>query len=194
MEGWYENVIKVTNHLLPLTPNRADPNLKNEEGETTLHAKPELQDNDGKTAYDHAMDRNVKSRLVKSDRVDENFIKVTNHLLPLTPNGADPNFKHEGGETRLHIASEDGKFEVVEHLTNGADPKLRNKEGKTPNLNNNNGYREFMKKHGLKITVISIIILIACALIVYFIQNSTKGMIQIFTVMEACSCSRSYSI
>ena len=60
----------MANFLLPLCPNRANPNLKNEKGETALHrapfygnlevmkhliangADPELKNNDGKTALE----------------------------------------------------------------------------------------------------------------------------------------------
>ena len=230
---------QVVKHLI--TKGAADPNLKTKIGETALHiaskegkfevvkhlidngAKPELKDNNGKTAYDHAMDGKVKS-----ERVDENFKKVMNHLQPLTPNRADPSVENEKYETALHITSEKSKVEVMKYpitngrsenlevpalfvgpnllptvemglsnltksgvamapqattLLNGADPnpKLRNKESKTPNLNDRNGFQviqEFMKKYGPMILVILIFILIACTLIVYFIQNSTNGMIQ----------------
>ena len=240
---------QVVKHLI--TKGAADPNCKTKIGETALHiaskegkfevvkhlidngAKPELQDNNGKTAYDHAMDGKVKS-----ERVDENFKKVMNHLQPLTPNRADPSVENEKYETALHITSEKSKVEVMKYpitngrsenlevpalfvgpnllptvemglsnltksgvamapqattLLNGADPnpKLRNKESKTPNLKNRNGFQEFMKKYGPMILVILIFILIACTLIVYFIQNSKKGMKQ---RVHSNSCSRCYSI
>merc|ERR1712008_440795 len=90
-----EKFIKVINFLLPLCPNRAGPNLKNEKGETALHrasyrgqleivkhlmangADQKLKDNNGKTAYDHAMCGGIES-----DWWDENSMKLMYHLLP----------------------------------------------------------------------------------------------------------------
>ena len=57
--------------------------------------------------------------------MDENFIKVMCHLLPLTPN-RDTNLKNEKGETALHRASGMGHLEVVKHLVaNGVDQNSR---------------------------------------------------------------------
>jgi len=119
--------------------------LAHPKGETALHrasrngllegvkyliangADPELKDNNGKTAYAHAMDRSITS-----DWSDENSIKVLYHLLSLTPNRDDPNLSNKDGSTALHQASYNGKLEVVKHLiASGADPNLKNRDGIT---------------------------------------------------------------
>ena len=89
----YEKFIKVMNFLLPLCTNRADPNLRNENGETALHrasywgklgvvkhliangAYPDIKDNNGMTAYDHA--KNGIAICYTTSEEEENY-KVCN--------------------------------------------------------------------------------------------------------------------
>ena len=123
----------------------ADPNFKDEKGETALHqasnngrlevikhliakgADPKLKDHNGKTACDLAIDRNTES-----DWRYEKYGRVMDYLLPFTPNSTLPNFKNEKGETILHKASKLGCFEVVKCLiANGADPEFKDNNGKT---------------------------------------------------------------
>jgi len=171
-EHWSkEKYIKVMNYLLPYTLSIANPNLRNDKGETTLHlasfygylevvnhlttngAEPTLKDNNGNTAYDHAMDINIKCNWS-----DKNVIEVLYFLYSLTPsnkksetvlhqasyegrlevvkhlmaNGADPNVINKKGETALHRASYGGVLKVVKYLIdNGADPELKDNNGKT---------------------------------------------------------------
>ena len=81
-------------------------------------------------------------------------MKVANFLLPLCPNRADPNLKNEKEETALHRASYWGELEVVKHLiANGADPKLKDNNGKTAYDHAKEGYywEEYYKENCKKV-------------------------------------------
>lgn len=129
-KGQKEVVIELLNH-------GADPNFKNDDGDTSLHfasldgcetvviellnggADPKSKDKNGHTPLHFSSYGRKKEH-------KEIVIRLLNH-------GADPNSKDIFNLTPLHKASQIGQKEtVIELLNHGADPSCKDSDGDTP--------------------------------------------------------------
>ena len=112
----------------------ADPNARNEDGDTPLHIAAWNGQTEAIAALlDAGADPNARNEDGDTPLHIAAWNGQTEAIAALLDAGADPNARNEDGDTPLHIAAWNGQTEAIAALIDaGADPNARAENGEIP--------------------------------------------------------------